>query len=86
MHFMHASVPSHGRPQFCALVLTAAAAGEMARMRHDMHVQNSLVDTRSSNPRAPAQVAAVGHERISCETCSTLSLRYKRRGKPNFFF
>ena len=28
---------------------------------HDMHVPNSLVDTRSSSPRAPAQVAAVGH-------------------------
>ena len=41
---------------------------------HDMHVPNSLIDTRSSSPREPAQVAAVGHESIFCEACSVLYL------------
>ena len=49
---------------------------------HDMHVPNSLVDTRSSSPRAPAQVAAVGHESIFCKACSALSLSDERRRKP----
>jgi len=41
---------------------------------HDMYVPTSLVETRSSSPRAPAEVAAVGHESIFCETCSASSL------------
>jgi len=45
------------------------------RCVHDMHIPNSLVDMRSSSPRAPAQVAAVSHQSIFCEACSALSLR-----------
>ena len=52
------------------------------RCVHDTHVPYSLVDTRSSSPRAPAQVAPVGHESIFCEDCWASTLSDERRRKP----
>jgi len=49
------------------------------RCVHDMHVPNSLVDTRSSSPRAPAQVAAVGHESNFHTASLASSLNEERR-------
>jgi len=44
-----------------------------------MHGPNSLDDTRSASPLAPAQVAAVGHESIFREASSASSLSDERR-------
>jgi len=46
-----------------------------------MHGLNSLDDTRTASPLAPAQVAAGGHESIFREAFSASSLSDERRKK-----
>jgi len=79
MHVKHAPAPVHQPPPLDAPVCLAAAAGGLA---HDMHGPNRLNDARSASSRAPAQVAAVGHESILRETSSASSLQDERRRKP----
>jgi len=69
MHVMHASAPVHQRPPL----------GAPVHHVHDMHGPNSLDNTPSATPGAPAQVAIVGHKSIFRETSSASSLSDQRR-------
>jgi len=48
-----------------------------------MHDPNSLLDTRSASPRAPASIAAVGLEGILSETSSASSQVEKTQSKEH---
>jgi len=53
------------------------------RCAKNMHDSNSLLDTRSASPRAPASIAAVSLEGILSEASSVSSQKRRTSKKPN---